>query len=331
MPRTLARSVSHLWRLCARRPMAERVDMSGRNVIVTGASPGSIGYETARILASWGARVVATSLCNVASTESCLKDDLRRSGADENNITVHALDLCDADGVAGFTSWYRREHDEGLHVLVNNAGIHKNIFAPRRKPPTAKDGFEVHWRTNYLGAFHLTALLLPCLKQGGLGSGDARVVNVSSRLHDRVNNTDLFNDRDDYNSWDAYALSKLALIHLSFEIDRRFASQYSLRSVALHPGSVDTNLTRTPMPEGGDGSVLNRASSAFASLVLLHRKYGAQTAVMCASKSPLQGGRYYERCKVAEPSDQSSQESVSRKLWDRSIDWVGTLEMPQGG
>ena len=330
MPRTLAKSVSHLWRLCARKPMAERVDMSGRNVIVTGASPGSIGYETARILASWGARVVATSLRNVAFTESCLKDDLRRSGADENNITVHALDLCDADGVAGFTTWYRREHGGKLHVLVNNAGIHKNIFASRRMPPTTEDGFEVHWRTNYLGTFHLTTLLLPCLKQGGLGSGDARVVNVSSSLHDRVNNTDLFNDSDDYNSWDAYALSKLALIHFSFEIDRRFAKGYSLRSVALHPGSVNTNLTRTAMPEGRHGSVLNRTSSALASLVLLHRKYGAQTVVMCASKSPLQGGRYYERCMVTASSDQSRQESVSRELWDRSNDWVKTLDMPRG-
>ena len=34
--------------------------------------------------------------------------------------------------------------------------------------------------------------LLPCLKQGGPEGGDARVVNVSSRLLDRVNNTDLF-------------------------------------------------------------------------------------------------------------------------------------------
>ena len=330
MPRTLAKSVNHLWRLCAHKPMAGRVDMAGRSVIVTGASPGSIAYETARILASWGARVVATGLRNVAFTESRLRDDVRKSGADANNIRVHALDLCDADSVAAFATWYRREHDEGLHVLVNNAGIHQNIFAPRRKPPTTEDGFEVHWRTNYLGAFHLTSLLLPCLKQGGLESGDARVVNVSSHLHDRVNNTDLFNGRDDYNSWDAYGLSKLALIHLSFEIDRRFAAEYSLRSVALHPGSANTNLTRTEMPEGMVGSVLNRTSFALASLVLLHRTYGAQTVVMCASKSPLQGGRYYERCRVAEASDQSRQESASRELWDRSNDWVRSLEKPRG-
>ena len=179
MPRTLAKSVSHLWRLCARKPMAERVDMSGRNVIVTGASPGSIGYETARILASWGARVVATSLRNLAFTESCLKDDLRRSGADENNITVHALDLCDADGVAGFTTWYRREHDGKLHVLVNNAGIHKNIFASRRMSPTTEDGFEVHWRTNYLV---LAQKPIRVILINELGSGsDGEVCAVGTR------------------------------------------------------------------------------------------------------------------------------------------------------
>lgn len=48
--------------------------------------------------------------------------------------------------------------------------------------------------------------LLPCLKQGGPEGGDARVVNVSSHLHDRVNNTDLFNRSKGYNSWNSYAL-----------------------------------------------------------------------------------------------------------------------------
>ncbi len=48
--------------------------------------------------------------------------------------------------------------------------------------------------------------LLPCLKQGGPEGGDARVVNVSFRLHDKVNNTDLFNRSKNYNSWNTYAL-----------------------------------------------------------------------------------------------------------------------------
>ncbi|MCY3757901.1 MAG: SDR family NAD(P)-dependent oxidoreductase [Acidobacteria bacterium] len=329
MTSTLAKSVIHLRRLCAPKPLAQRVDMSGRNVIVTGASPRSIGYETARILAGWGARVVATGVRNVELAESCLKNDLRRMGADENRITVHPLDLCDVDSVAGFAAWYQRRHEGILHVLVNNAGTHKNVLSPQRKPPLTRDGLEVHWRTNYLGTFHLTHLLLPCLKQSGLESGDARVVTVSSHLHDRANNRDLFRDGEGYNSWDAYGLSKLALVHFAFEIDRRFAQAYNLRSVALHPGSVYTNITRMAILEGKFGFSAGRTGFALASLLLLHPKFGAQTVVMCASKSPLQGGSYYEHCKIAQPSVQCRQQSVSRELWDRSADWVETLAKPR--
>ena len=325
MPRTLAKSLGHLWRLCASKPMAERVDMTGRSVVVTGASPGSLGYETARILAGWGARVVATSRRNAAATENGLKSEMRKLGVAESNVAVRPLDLCDAASVAAFASWYRRAHEGRLHVLVNNAGILRNVFAPRRERPRTGDGFDLHWRTNYLGAFHLTALLLPCLRQAGLESGDARVINVTSHLHDRVSNADLFDDHNGCSSWDAYALSKLALIHFSFELDRRFARDCGLRSVAVNPGSVKTNLTRTEAADGRLGSVLERMSAALASLVLLHRTHGAQTIVMCASRTPLQGGRYYERCRIAEPSGESRQEAVARRLWDQTDEWVGTL------
>ena len=53
--------------------MAEEVDMSSRNVIVTGTSPRSIGYETAKILASWGATVVVTSARDTELMENSLK------------------------------------------------------------------------------------------------------------------------------------------------------------------------------------------------------------------------------------------------------------------
>lgn len=328
MPRALSKTAKHVWGLLTPKPMAERVDMSGRNVIVTGAAPGSLGYETAKILASWGASVVATS--RAAQVEKSLKDDLRKIGVDENNIAVRPLDLCDVDSVNNFAMWYRENHDEKLHVLVNNAAILKDILKPWEKSPLTGDGFEVHWRTNYLGAFHLTSLLLPLLKQSGLESGDARVINVSSHLHDQGKNEDLFNDEKTYHPLSAYGRSKLAMIHFSREIERRFAQEYKLHSMAAHPGSVDTNMTRVEIPEGRIGNVLNRISSAVASLVMLHRTHGAQTTVMCASKSPLQGGKYYVRCEAEEPTDECKDEAVSKRLWDRSAAWVETLVKPDG-
>ncbi len=330
MPRSFSKSVNHLRRLFTRNPRAKKVDMSGRHVIVTGASQNSLDYETARILATWGASVVVTRTRNIASMENSLKDDLRRVGADESKIEAHALDLSDVDSVNGFATWYGEKHGGRLHVLINNAGIHKNILSPRKKPPQSKDGFEIHWRTNYLGTFHLTSLLLPLLKRSGLECGDARVINVSSHLHDRVKNEGLFNGSERYHSWDAYGLSKLALVHFSFEIQRRFADRYNLQVAAVHPGSVYTNLTRMAVPGARIGGVFHRIGSALASLVLLPPEHGAQTTVMCASEHSLQGGRYYYRCGIEESSDESRDATASKLLWERSDVWVKTLVKPGG-
>ena len=324
MPHEFAKSVRHLWLLCTPKPMAERVDMSGRTVIVTGASPNSLGYETAKTLARWGADVIATSLHDAKTTEACLKSDLSRVGAD-GNISVCSLDLCDTRSVSNFVAWFVQTYEGKLHVLLNNAGIHKNILSPRQKPPLSADGFEIHWRTNYLGPFHLTNLLLPSLKRGAQESGDARVINVASHLHDRVSNEELINPTNRYHSWNAYGASKLALIHFSFELNRQFEKEFNLRSVAVHPGSVHTNLTQTRPINGQFGEVLNRVNYAMTSLVLLHRKYGAQTLIMCASTPTLQGGRYYERCRARKSSHQSRQMSVSNTLWRQSEAWLESV------
>lgn len=335
MPNPIAKTARHLVQKFLPKPMAAPVDMTGRHVIVTGASPGSLGYETARILACWGATVVATRVRDVAMMETTLKDDLRKRGADADNLTAHAMDLSDSHSVNAFATWYRDRHRGKLHVLVNNAGIHRKTLAPRGEAPLTEDGFEVHWRTNYLGAFHLTWALLPLLQRAGLESGDARVVNVSSGLHDRVGNADLFggephrhrphSDMPRYHSWDAYGKSKLAMNHMAFEIERRFAESHNLHGVAVHPGVVMTNLTLPRAFEGWIGKVLHRISSALASLVLLSPHAGAQTIVMCASRRPLQGGKYYERCIVADPSVDSLDADASKRLWEQSERWVGNL------
>ena len=335
MPNNFSKVIKHLVRLFLRKPMAAPVDMSGRHVIVTGASPGSLGYETARILAGWGAKVVATRVRNVALMEASLRDDLRKRGAGEDNITAHKLDLSEPDSVDDFAAWYRDRHQGKLHVLVNNAGIFKKTLTQPRKPPLTEDGVEVHWRTNYLGAFHLTWALLPLLQRSGLESGDARVVNVSSGQHDRVGNEDLFDEgprqgdsrhgEPHYHSWDAYGLSKLAMIHMACEIERRSAESHNLRAMAVHPGVVMTNLTLPQAFRGRIGRALHRISSALTSPVLLSPNAGAQTIVMCASTMSIQGGRYYERCAIGEPSADCHDADVAKRLWDQSEQWVGTL------
>jgi NAD(P)-dependent dehydrogenase (short-subunit alcohol dehydrogenase family) len=100
--------MSWLHRKIVRAPSAVPVDLTGRTVLVTGAAPGSIGGETARVLRDWGATVVITT----------------RSGGS------HPLDLTDGASVRAFAAWFTAEH-AALDVLVNNARVHLDGMSDR--------------------------------------------------------------------------------------------------------------------------------------------------------------------------------------------------------
>lgn len=277
------------------KAFAARVDLSGRRVLVTGASPGSLGAATAHALADWGADVVTTS----------------RSGT-----TGHALDLADAASVDRFADWYVREHG-ALDVLVNNAGIHLDLRASWREPHLTPDGHELHWRTNYLGTMHLTHRLLPLL----LRAGDARVVNVVSKLHVRGRNEFLFAELTPYHSWDAYGLSKLALVHATNELARRHSG---VRAYAVHPGSVYTHIADRGLEEHRLLAAVRRVFAPLERRTLLSPEQGAQTTVHCASAPELPTG-YYRDCAPARPSPEADDAAVAARLWDDTAAWVAVL------
>ena len=303
--------------------------------MVTGASPRSIGYVVAGVLAQWGADVVATCTERSEALQESLRRELRDVGAGGGNVTAHALDIADAASVCRFVDWCR-EHRPEVHVLVNNAGILGDVFSEWRVPHHANDGLEVHWRTNFLGTFHLTSLLLPLLVDAGRHSKDARVVNVSSRQHRRGRNARFFADPGKYSSWGVYGQSKLALIHMSFELQRRFAED-SVRSVALHPGSAYTNMIHSGIAHSPALGRLRALVAPVAAWILSTPAQCAQTTIHCASESGLTGGTYYERCAPAEPSREVDDEEASRRLWEEAEDWVraqrvpGQDRLPHGG
>jgi NAD(P)-dependent dehydrogenase (short-subunit alcohol dehydrogenase family) len=274
---------------------AAAVDLAGRKIIVTGATPGSLGDATARALESWGAKVVTTSRSGVAGRQ---------------------LDLADADSVNAFADWYLNEHD-GLDVLVNNAGIHLDLRSTWKQPRLTADGFEIHWRTNYLGTSHLTHLLIPLL----LRADDARVINVVSKLHARGRNEFLFAPLTPYNSWDAYGLSKLALVHASNETARRYRA---VHAYSLHPGSVYSHIADRGLEGHRLIGAVRRVAAPIERWMLLSPSDGAQTTLHCASAAELPSG-YYRDCRAAEPSADAKDEDVARRLWAETLDWIETM------
>jgi NAD(P)-dependent dehydrogenase (short-subunit alcohol dehydrogenase family) len=195
-------------------------DQSGRTIVVTGANSG-IGFATASRLAAAGAHVV------LACRD--LEKAERAAGRIDGSTAVQLLDTASLRSVRAFAD----SAPPTIDVLVNNAGVMATDEA------RTVDGFELQLATNYLGAFALTAHLLPRLTD--------RVVMLSSLAHygGRIVLDDLHRTRRRYSRWGAYADSKLADLMLAFDLQARFAEAGSpLRAMAAHPGMAGTNLAK---------------------------------------------------------------------------------------
>jgi NAD(P)-dependent dehydrogenase (short-subunit alcohol dehydrogenase family) len=309
------------------RPRAARVALHGKRMIVTGASPGSLGFEAAKALASFGADLVITT----RTASDAAADAIRAAvGGDRSGtarpvrIDAHPLDLARVDSVERFVAWYTAEHGERLDVLVNNAGIHLDLRSQWRAPRLTEDGHEIHLRTNYLGTAHLTHRLLPLLRATAEASGEARVVNVVSDLHTRGRNEALFSPLAPYDSWVAYGVSKLALVHLTFELERRYARE-RVHAYCLHPGSVFSKIADKGLEESPRLARLRKMLAPLEARILLSPEEGAQTTIHCASTPRLRGGTYYRRCRPAKASDEADEVAVTARLREDTERWVRGL------
>jgi retinol dehydrogenase 12 len=308
----------NLHRLITRAPAAARADLAGRNFIVTGAAPGSLGFETAAALAAWGASVVVTTRSNPRAAVAALQARLPDGGG--TRLAGHPLDLAQAESVARFTAWFGAQYG-ALDALVNNAGVHLDLLSQWREPQLLADGLEIHWRTNYLGTAHLTRRLLPLLQQTARSRGGARIVNVSSMLHNRGRNDLLFAPQPRYNSWVAYGLSKLALIHHSFELQRRHAAA-GVQAYCLHPGAVYTNIADKGLAGSPGIAAMRKTLAPVERLFLLTAQEGAQTQLHCATSPAAEGGRYYVKCRPAQPSADAGDATVAARLWEETEGWI---------
>lgn len=294
------------------RRRAQPVDLRGTRALVTGASPGSLGAATARILGDWGAKVVVTTRADADAAA-------RSIGA---GVIGHRLDLTDRSSVAAFAAWYD-EHcgHHGLDRLINNAGIHLDLRSTWTEPHRSPDGHEVHWRTNYLGTMQLTHLLLPAVVRAGHRSGDARIVNVVSTLHQRGRNQFLFEPLTPYKSWNAYGQSKLALVHAAAELTERCRDD-NVRGYAVHPGSVFSNIADRGLEGHRVIGALRRVLAPVESRLLLSPEQGAQTSIFCATAPDLAAG-YYQDCAATQPSEDATDSAVAARLWEDTVRWVG--------
>ncbi|CAN5412357.1 SDR family NAD(P)-dependent oxidoreductase [soil metagenome] len=271
------------------------VDLTGKRVLVTGASAG-LGVETSRALASRGADVVgaARDLDKAERATADVRDAAKQGGGSLELVELDLASLTSVRACADALNADGRPFD----IVVANAGVMATPFG------RTVDGFETQFGTNHLGHFVLVNRVAGLMKSGG------RLVNLSSAGH-RFADVDMEDpnfEHTEYAPFVAYGRSKTANILFAVEFDRRWKDK-GVRAAAVHPGGIKTELSRhmDQQAEARMTASIN-ASSAKAGLPPFRYKTipeGAATSVWAAAVASADevGGRYCEDCNVAEVVD----------------------------
>lgn len=281
--------------------------------IVTGGSSG-IGKEIARGLSQVRGHVAIAARSKSKCEEAKL--ELASGSHMQSSCSCHELDLADLVSVRRFCSEVERDMKTRrmhLGILVNNAGVWTTKETHR--------GEDLTFRTNHLGPFHLTNLLLPLMEPG------TRIINVSSRAHkagslsfDKSDGSPVEVQRTWINKatfgFSSYAQSKLCNVLFTAELQRRLKDRRIL-SFATSPGPVNTSLFRSlPSP-------LHFLLQPFAQRLFRTPVEGAASSVYAALSPDLNlpehiGTIFIHDNKRCEPSAMSQDEDLAAKLWNYS-------------
>jgi 3-oxoacyl-[acyl-carrier protein] reductase len=216
------------------RPEREADGLRGLCAIITGGATG-IGRAIALEFARGGVHIAFNYLDSgdgrMAEAADRTADEIRRQDV---TVLVRECDVGDAHQVHGFVNEAVTALD-GLHILVNNAGIARDRALWRMEDEEWDDVL----RTNLTGAFNMTRAVTPVLRAQQFG----KIVNVAS-VHGLRSEFGLAN----------YAASKAGLIGLTRSAAVELGpSNINVNAVA--PGYIRT----TRLTDGVAPDILDRA------------------------------------------------------------------------
>ncbi|KAL2812684.1 short-chain dehydrogenase [Aspergillus cavernicola] len=212
--------------------------IKGKNVIITGASPESLGFGAAQTIATKEPGLIVLTARKLPVLEEAKAEILKQSP--KANIKLLDFDLGSQASVREAAERVKAL-GERFDVLINCAGI---MATPYTLTP---EGIESQFGTNHIGHFLFTNLLVPVLNDG------ASIVNVSSSGYQLgpILWDDLSFKKTPYNKWHAYGQSKAANILFSAAIARKLANR-GIISFGVHPGTIRTKIGRHMTQEDYD-------------------------------------------------------------------------------
>lgn len=284
-------------------------DLSGKVIIVTGGNIG-LGRESILQLSKrkpskiyMASRSEAKAVATISEIQKIVPDA---------PIVFLELDLASFASVKTAADKVLATTDR-LDILMNNAGI---MSTPHS---LTKDGYEVQFGTNHMGHALLTKLLLPLLSETATKpNSDVRIVNLSSSEHTQAPKEGVIFDQVKTNMASVgprtlYGQSKLSNIYFTKALAKRYPQ---IKSVAIHPGVVQTNLV----------SAVKETHTFLAPLITIASKLfftkvedGALNQLFAATaktEEVKQGGFYYPVAKEYAAAPIVNDAEMADKLWD---------------
>jgi NAD(P)-dependent dehydrogenase (short-subunit alcohol dehydrogenase family) len=272
--------------------------MSGRTIVITGASDG-IGAAAARTLSAAGERVVVVGR-NAGKT--------RRLAA-ELGAPAFTADFADLAEVRELAAQLRAACPR-IDILVNNAGAIMPGFE------RTADGHEKTFQVNHLAPFLLTNLLMDVL-----AASSATVITTASDAAS-LGHLDL-DDLENVRAFDtkkAYATSKLENILFTRELQRRYADR-GICAVAFHPGNVASNFASDTTSNWR--FIYN---TPLRHVALISPEKGTRTLLWLVNGTPgttWTPGLFYAKNKPKTPNPQAGDDALAASLWNRSAELAG--------
>eukprot|EP00927_Polykrikos_kofoidii_P046030 TRINITY_DN4020_c0_g1_i1.p1 TRINITY_DN4020_c0_g1~~TRINITY_DN4020_c0_g1_i1.p1 ORF type:complete len:314 (+),score=46.61 TRINITY_DN4020_c0_g1_i1:81-1022(+) len=296
--------------------------MSGKVALITGCNTG-IGKETARELHAKGFEVIFACRSK-EKAEQAIAEIAAVNKADDGAkrlVFFEPLDTSSLAMVKDFCEKFTKAYSR-LDALILNAGT----GYLKREDRITKDGFEGVFQINYFSHFLMTVFLTPLLKKTE-GSRFVSLTSVEHRFTDSKCDWEAITKKT--TSAKSYPASKLALLFLAYELQRRTGIQ----TAAANPGFVGSDIWRYLRGwKRNLQGLLNKT-------VALTPEQGCQTSVWAATSPDLPEGpvyvspyRVYDCCAkawdsvnlyngptVCHSSKISYDTAEAARLWDFSI------------
>lgn len=194
----------------------------GKVALVTGASAG-IGASTAEELVRHGMIVVG-----FARRVERVQELAKKLSGEKGKLHAVKADVCNEEEVKAGFKWIR-DNLGTVHVLVNNAGITRNVLLSEMETP---DVMRKIFETNVIGLSLCTGEAIRMMKETGVNDG--HIVHINSVAGQSIL---------PFSGHHAYGSSKHAVRVLTEGLRRELLeAKSSIRITSVSPGLVKTEI-----------------------------------------------------------------------------------------